>query len=218
MNPEEGELRPQLLDRFGVAVEVASSLVPGERAEVIRRRLRYEADPEGFAGEWFDSDADLARWVGETRDRLRSVRLSEGVLLKIAALCAELGVDGLRGDIVVAKTAQALAAWEDRQEILAEDVRRAALLALSHRRRRGPFEQPGIMPEELENALDGWEPDPPDAPVRGRGATLPRIRSDRCGWRYRTETGTVVLRGGGAARRKGNWASTSETGSQRAPP
>src|SRR5919202_6957173 len=83
MNPEVGDRRPQLLDRFGVAVEVASSLVPGERAEVIRRRLRYEADPEGFAGEWFDSDADLARWVGETRDRLRSVRLSEGVLLKI---------------------------------------------------------------------------------------------------------------------------------------
>ena len=171
MNPEEGELRPQLLDRFGIAVEVAGSPDPAERVEVVRRRLHHEADPEDFAKKWFAADGEIAGSVEEARDRLATTRLPEGVLYKIAVLCAELGVDGLRGDIVTAKTARALAAWDGRDEVATEDVRRAALLALSHRRRRGPFEQPGIDPEELENALsDG--PEPPDGPDGG-GAPPP---------------------------------------------
>jgi magnesium chelatase subunit D len=166
MNPEEGELRPQLLDRFGITVQVTGSPDPAERVEVVRRRLHHEADPEDFAKKWSAADSEVAGSVEEARKRLETTRLPEGVLYKIAALCAELGVDGLRGDIVTAKTARALAAWDGRDEVVTDDVRRAALLALSHRRRRGPFEQPGIDPEELENALSD-DPKPPDGPDSG---------------------------------------------------
>jgi magnesium chelatase subunit D len=166
MNPEEGELRPQLLDRFGVTVDVAGSPHPADRVEVVRRRLRYEADPEDFAAEWSDADGEVAESVESARLRLPDVGLDEEILFRISTLCAELGVDGLRGDLVTAKTARTLAAWDARDTVLLDDVKRAALLALSHRRRRGPFEQPGIDPEELENALSE-DPDPPDGPGGG---------------------------------------------------
>jgi magnesium chelatase subunit D len=177
MNPEEGELRPQLLDRFGVTVEVSGSPDPADRVEVVRRRLRYEADPEEFAGEWSTADGELAASVESARLRLPKVGLDEDILFRISTLCAELGVDGLRGDLVTAKTARVLAAWEARSEVLLDDVKRAALLALSHRRRRGPFEQPGIDPEELENALSE-DPDPPDGPD---GGTTPPATSEEDG-------------------------------------
>jgi len=166
MNPEEGELRPQLLDRFGIAVEVSGSPDPADRVEVVRRRLRYEAAPEEFTGAWSAADEDLASSVQSARTRLPEVSLDEDILLRISTLCAELGVDGLRGDLVTAKTARTLAAWDARDEVLLDDVKRAAVLALSHRRRRGPFEQPGIDPEELDNALSD-DPDPPDGPDGG---------------------------------------------------
>jgi magnesium chelatase subunit D len=167
MNPEEGELRPQLLDRFGITVEVTGNPEPTDRVEVVRRRLRYEADPEAFSAEWSTEDAKLAATVESARRRLPGVGLDEEILFRISALCADLGVDGLRGDLVTAKTARALAAWDARDEVVLEDVKRAALLALSHRRRRGPFEQPGIDPEEIENALPEDRPDPPDGPDGG---------------------------------------------------
>ena len=171
MNPEEGELRPQLLDRFGITVEVTGSPDPAERVEVVRRRLHHEADPEDFAKKWSAADGEVAWSVEEARERLVSTHLPESILYKVAAVCAELGVDGLRGDIVTAKTARTLAAWDGRDEVATDDVRRAALLALSHRRRRGPFEQPGIDPEELENAFSNG-PEPPDDPDGG-GASPP---------------------------------------------
>ena len=171
MNPEEGELRPQLLDRFGVTVEVSGTPDPAERAEIVRRRLHHEADPAEFARKWSAADARLAVSVAAARERLPATRLPEDILHKTAALCAELGVDGLRGDIVTAKSARALAAWNGRDEVTVDDVRRAAPLALSHRRRRTPFEQPGIDSEELENALTGGpDPDPPDGPDGGGAA------------------------------------------------
>jgi len=161
MNPEEGDLRPQLLDRFGITVEVSGNPAPADRVEVVRRRLRYEEDPGSFAALWSAADNELAVSVESARLRLPGVRLDEDILFRISTLCAELGVDGLRGDLVTAKTARTLAAWDGRNEVLTGDVKRAALLALSHRRRRGPFEQPGIDPEELENALSEDLPDPP---------------------------------------------------------
>ena len=167
MNPEEGELRPQLLDRFGVTVEVIGNPDPADRVEVVRRRLRYETDPMEFLGEWSNEDAKLAAGVESARRRLPGVGLDEDTLFGISTLCADLGVDGLRGDLVTAKTARALAAWDARDEVEIGDVKRAALLALSHRRRRGPFEQPGIDPEEIENALSTDRPDPPDGPDGG---------------------------------------------------
>jgi len=168
MNPEEGELRPQLLDRFGITVEVSGSPDPSERVEVVRRRLRYESDPERFDDEWSAADGELAVSVRAARGRLPGVRLEEETLYGISSLCAGLGVDGLRGDLVTAKTARTLAAWDAHDKVLLDDVKRAALLALSHRRRRGPFEQPGLDPEELENALSAMEdPEPPDDPGGG---------------------------------------------------
>jgi magnesium chelatase subunit D len=177
MNPEEGELRPQLLDRFGVTVEVSGSLDPADRVEVVRRRLRYEADPGEFSREWSNVDAKLAASVESARLLLPGVGLDEDILFRISTLCAELGVDGLRGDLVTAKTARTLAAWDARTEVVLDDVKRAALLALSHRRRRGPFEQPGVDPEELENALSE-DPDPPEGPD---GGTLPPSASEDVG-------------------------------------
>jgi magnesium chelatase subunit D len=169
MNPEEGELRPQLLDRFGVTVEVSGNLDMDERVEIVRRRLRYESDPEDFATEWATADRELSRSIEEARGGLPAVHLPEETLHKIAAVCTHLGVDGLRGDLVTAKAARALAAWEARGVVATEDVRRAALLALPHRRRRSPFEETGIDPEELESLL----PEDPDPDPPGGGAPPP---------------------------------------------
>ena len=178
MNPEEGELRPQLLDRFGVTVEVSGSLDAVERVEIVRRHLHYEADPEGFAAEWAAEDEEFARGVQEARGRLPVTHLPEETLHKIAALCTQLGVDGLRGDLVTAKAARALAAWEGREMVATDDVRRAALLALAHRRRRSPFEEAGVDEQELEKLLsEDPDPDPPSgggAPPEGGDGSLSR--------------------------------------------
>ena len=169
MNPEEGELRPQLLDRFGITVEVRGNADPAERVEVIRRRLAYEADPNGFASAWAAPDAALTGRIVEARRRLPGVRLPDELLERVAAVCVAFAVDGLRGDIVTAKTAVALAAWAGRGVVELADVRRAALLALPHRRRRGPMDAPGLDEEELDRIL-GSDPGPPP----GGGPPPPR--------------------------------------------
>ena len=158
MNPEEGELRPQLLDRFGLTVEVAASRDPVDRAEVVRRRLAYEADPEAFAAEWVGADAALASRIAAARSRLAAVTLPDAALREITGVCAAFDVDGLRADIVMARTAIAHAAWDGRDEVATDDVRVAALLALPHRRRRLPFEQPGMDEQQLEDALSAAHP------------------------------------------------------------
>ncbi|MGW7352661.1 ATP-binding protein, partial [Streptomyces sp. NPDC054784] len=153
MNPEEGELRPQLLDRFGLTVEVAASRETDERVEVVRRRLAYDADPDGFAARWTDDEEALRARVAAARAVLPDVRLGDAALRQIAATCAAFEVDGMRADIVMARTASALAAWAGRTEVLAEDVRQAALLALPHRRRRNPFDAPGLDEDKLDEVL-----------------------------------------------------------------
>ncbi|HVW41555.1 MAG TPA: putative cobaltochelatase [Amycolatopsis sp.] len=162
MNPEEGELRPQLLDRFGLTVEVASSRDPEERAEVIRRRLGYEADPDSFASRYAGDDAALTGEIQAAQELLPSVALSDDALRQIAQVCASFEVDGMRADIVTARTAVAHAAWSGRDKVSGEDIRVAARLALPHRRRRNPFDAPGIDEEQLEQALRDAEP--PDDP------------------------------------------------------
>ncbi|MFJ3281755.1 putative cobaltochelatase [Streptomyces halstedii] len=153
MNPEEGELRPQLLDRFGLTVEVAASRATDQRVEVVRRRLAYDDDPEGFAARWAREEAALRERIAAARVLLPRVVLGDGVLRQIAATCAAFEVDGMRADIVMARTATALAAWAGREEVTAEDVRQAALLALPHRRRRNPFDAPGLDEEKLDDTL-----------------------------------------------------------------
>ncbi|MYY01781.1 MULTISPECIES: putative cobaltochelatase [unclassified Streptomyces] len=173
MNPEEGELRPQLLDRFGLTVEVAASRETDQRVEVVRRRLAYEDDPAAFAARWADEEAQLRARIVAARALLPEVRLGDQALRQIAATCAAFEVDGMRADIVMARTATALAAWAGRTDVLAEDVRQAALLALPHRRRRNPFDAPGLDEDKLDDTLEengGGDEDPePDGPGDGGG-------------------------------------------------
>ncbi|MEU4010977.1 putative cobaltochelatase [Streptomyces pseudogriseolus] len=159
MNPEEGELRPQLLDRFGLTVEVSASREPDERVEVVRRRLAYDDDPAAFAARWADEEAAVRQRIVAARELLPSVRLGDGALRQIAATCAAFEVDGMRADIVMARTATALAAWAGRTDVLAEDVRQAALLALPHRRRRNPFDAPGLDEDKLDQTLEEFSGD-----------------------------------------------------------
>ncbi|MFF4816533.1 putative cobaltochelatase [Kitasatospora sp. NPDC001309] len=154
MNPEEGELRPQLLDRFGLTVEIAATREPAERAEVVRRRLAYDADPAGFADRFAAEERELAEHITAARELLPKVELTDVALRQITAVCAAFEVDGLRADIVMARTAVALAAWAGRTEVLEEDVRKAAQLALPHRRRRNPFDAPGLDEEQLDRTLE----------------------------------------------------------------
>ncbi|WP_330261859.1 putative cobaltochelatase [Streptomyces sp. NBC_00539] len=162
MNPEEGELRPQLLDRFGLTVEVAASREPAQRVEVVRRRLAYEDDPAGFASRWADDEREVRARVVAARALLPKVVLGDTSLLRIAATCAGFEVDGMRADIVMARTATALAAWAGRTEVRKEDVRQAALLALPHRRRRNPFDAPGLDEDKLDEILDRFPDDEPE--------------------------------------------------------
>ncbi|MFF4361826.1 putative cobaltochelatase [Streptomyces sp. NPDC001604] len=183
MNPEEGELRPQLLDRFGLTVEVAASREPDQRVEVVRRRLAYDDDPAGFVARWADEEASVRQRIVAARELLPSVRLGDGALRQIAATCAAFEVDGMRADIVMARTATALAAWAGRTEVLAEDVRQAALLALPHRRRRNPFDAPGLDEDKLDETLEEFsgddDPDPdPDGGGPGGGGQPPSGDSD----------------------------------------
>ena len=169
MNPEEGELRPQLLDRFGLTVDVSASRDVDVRVEVIRRRMAFEADPEGFAARYADDDADLARRIAAARAAVADVVLPDGELRRIASLCAAFDVDGMRADLVVARTAVAHAALraadsgESAPTVVADDIRVAAELALPHRRRRDPFDDPGLDPEQLNEAL-AQAGDPPPEP------------------------------------------------------
>ena len=175
MNPEEGELRPQLLDRFGLTVDVRASRDVDVRADVIRQRMAFEADPAGFADRYVEADAELARRVIAARATVGSVCLPDNELRRIAALCAAFDVDGMRADLVVARTAVAHAAWRGADTVAEEDIRVAAELALPHRRRRDPFDDPGLDPDLLDEAMsqagesaDEPEPEPdPDPPGGG---------------------------------------------------
>ncbi|MCW2550528.1 MAG: hypothetical protein JWR78_309 [Mycobacterium sp.] len=179
MNPEEGELRPQLLDRFGLTVDVFASRDVDTRVEVIRRRMDFEADPEGFAARYASEDADLSRRIALARAMVAAVALPDNELRRIAALCAAFDVDGMRADLVVARTAVAHAAWRGADRVEEQDVRVAAELALPHRRRRDPFDDPGLDPDQLDEALSqageaADEPDPePDPDPPGGGGDAP---------------------------------------------
>ena len=163
MNPEEGELRPQLLDRFGLTVEVRASREPSQRAEVVRRRLAFEADPEGFAATVVRRGAGAGAADRRGAGPAAPGRLPDAALWQIATVCAAFEVDGLRADLVTASAAIAHAAWQGRTAVTADDVREAARLALPHRRRRDPFDAPGLDESKLEDLLDQI-PETPDGP------------------------------------------------------
>ncbi|MFP5375713.1 MAG: VWA domain-containing protein, partial [Acidimicrobiia bacterium] len=169
MNPEEGDLRPQLLDRFGLAVDVASIGDPGARAEAVRRRLAFDADPAAFAAAWAGEEERLRAGLAAHRP----AALPAGLLGRVSALCASVGAEGLRADLVICRAAAALAGWEGEAAAGVDHVRRVAPLALAHRRRRSPFEEPGVDQGAIEDALDGPAPPerrpPPGAEEAGGG-------------------------------------------------
>ncbi|WP_432892682.1 magnesium chelatase subunit D family protein [Kribbella sp. CA-245084] len=166
MNPEEGELRPQLLDRFGLTVDVVASRDPAVRVEVMRARLGYEADPPAFIARYDGRQRELAERIVKARDLLTEVILTDAALRQIAEICASFDVDGMRADLVTARTAVAHAAWSGRTVVEVEDVRAAAKLALPHRKRRNPFDAPGLDDQQLEEAINNSTPpeDPDDDP------------------------------------------------------
>ncbi|MDN5804605.1 MAG: VWA domain-containing protein, partial [Microlunatus sp.] len=180
MNPEEGELRPQLLDRFGLTVEVVAPREPAQRSEVVRRRLAFDADPVRFVARFASDEAAIRDRLAAAAKRLPDVGLSDWALTKIAGVCAGFEVDGMRADIVTARAAIAHAAWHDRTDVTRADIRAAARLALPHRRRRNPFDAPGLDEELLDRLLgdDDLEPEPeperePPTPDPDGAATPP---------------------------------------------
>lgn len=150
MNPEEGDIRPQLLDRFGLSVAVTGEHEPAQRVEVIKRRLAYEQDPEAFAALYQQEQTELGLAIIAARRLLPQVTVDDALLLLVANLAIKLDVDGHRADITVIKTALSLAAFAGRTEVLADDIKTAARLVLPHRMRRRPFEEGVLNWDEIE--------------------------------------------------------------------
>ncbi|WP_371366900.1 Magnesium-chelatase 38 kDa subunit [Sporomusa rhizae] len=150
MNPEEGDIRPQLLDRFGLSVAVAGENKPEWRVEVIKRRLAYEQDTDTFAQQYQEEQEKLAASIMQARGLLPQVTISDELLLLVARLAIALDVDGHRADITVIKTAMTLAAFAGRVQVEKEDVKKAAHLALPHRMRRRPFEDGTLDWDKVE--------------------------------------------------------------------
>ena len=154
MNPEEGDLRPQLLDRFGLAVEVDGALSSDDRKDVVRRRIQFEADPHKFVQEWRSVEETQRNRLIASQRLLEDVQVSDDILGLITDICYEYQVDGMRGDIVMYKTSSTIAAYEGRTNVTVDDVREAAEMALLHRQRRQPFQQPHLETEQLDSIID----------------------------------------------------------------
>ena len=140
-NPEEGELRPQLLDRFGMSVEVRTVREAKLRVQVVDQRTAFDNDPESFSDSVQENQDSLQKKVVDAQNLLNEVSIDEDLRLRISAVCGELDVDGLRGDIVTNRAARALAAFEGRKEVTEEDIARVVSTALRHRLRKDPLEQ-----------------------------------------------------------------------------
>lgn len=165
MNPEEGDLRPQLLDRFALCVDMHGIHDPRSRVAIVERRVAYESDPEGFYQEWEPREDQLSLEIAAARDRLPQVTHTQRDLFTIAQLTTSFKVDGHRADIVILKTARAHAAWQGRMAIHEQDILLAAELALPHRLKRQPFEETAMDAGQLEERLKKARADaPPETP------------------------------------------------------
>ncbi len=154
MNPEEGELRPQLLDRFALSVDIVGIRDARERVMIMERNLAFEADPEAFRKDWLPSETEVSRQIERAQELLDQVTHTSRDLLSIAALTASLNVDGHRADLVILKAARAQAAYEGRTQINDHDIALAAELALPHRIKRTPFQQAEITSEQLQERIE----------------------------------------------------------------
>lgn len=151
-NPEEGDLRPQLLDRFGLSVEVGTPRAVDDRILVLRRRDDFDRDPAGFVKRWSAQDGRIRNTLARAREALREVEVPDPVLREASELCVALGVDGLRGELTLLRASRALAALEGAHEVSREHLVRIAAPALRHRLRRDPLDESGST-ERIERVL-----------------------------------------------------------------
>ena len=158
-NPEEGELRPQLLDRFGLHVEVQTENDLDARVEIVEKREAFDLDPVSFGAGLESNQQELRKKITRAQKNAAGVVLGRPVLLKIAQLCSELKIDGHRGELTISRAARALAAFEGRKKVIDEDVRRVTTMALRHRLRRDPLEETAST-EKIQQALDRLFPEP----------------------------------------------------------
>jgi len=142
-NPEEGELRPQLLDRFGLSVDVKTPQDLGSRIEVVKRRDAFERDPQAFIERWKKEDNKIRRRITVARERLESIPVPDAVLERAAELCMKLGTDGLRGELTLMRAARAYAAIQGAKEVMSTHLKTVATMALRHRLRRNPLDDTG---------------------------------------------------------------------------
>jgi magnesium chelatase subunit D len=154
MNPEEGELRPQLLDRFGLMVDVKAPSDPSIRALVVRRRMSFEQDPERFCQEYEATQAQWRHRILRARELMGKVTLSDSMLLCISTICAEMGIASLRADIVMGQVARTIACLDEREHVSVSDLSSAARLVLPHRKRAKPGERCGVDESKLEDLLN----------------------------------------------------------------
>ncbi len=171
-NPEEGELRPQLLDRFGMHAEIHTVRDPELRVQIVEQRSEFDQDPQAYLDKFQDQQADLQQQLVEAQNRLPQVKIDHDYRIKISQVCSELDVDGLRGDIVSNRAAKAIAAYEGRDEVTLDDIRRTITLCLRHRLRKDPLESIdsgykvakvfgqvfGVAIDEEENSNNGRQP------------------------------------------------------------
>ena len=159
MNPEEGDLRPQLLDRFALSVEVHGIANASERMEILERHIAFETDPERFRREWADAEHDLSERIAAARGLVDEVQYTRGDLRLIALMTSNMRIDGHRADLVILKTARAQAAFQGRRQISREDILLAVELAIPHRLKRGPFADAAINMDVLASELEQLEAD-----------------------------------------------------------
>lgn len=178
MNPEEGDLRPQLLDRFALCVDMRGIVDPRQRVAILERRVSYEQDPEGFYQEWLPKEEQLSVEIGAARDRLPNVTYSQHDMFTIAQLTTAFKVDGHRADIVILKTARAQAALSGRTAINEQDILLAAELALPHRLKRQPFEEASLDVGQLQERLQKARSDAPSEGSQASGSqqTAPSVK------------------------------------------
>jgi len=154
MNPEEGEIRPQLLDRFGLQVTVSGIEDVEKRMQIARMADAFDLDPEGFAASCQAEQDRMMNRIIQAKKALSRVSMDDGLLRTIAATCIDLGVKTHRAEIVISRTAKTIAAFEDRSEVVPKDVRKAMEMALAHRMRSRPFEQPTLNMEKLDKSME----------------------------------------------------------------
>ncbi len=175
MNPSEGDLRPQFLDRFGLMVHVTASRHSAHRTEIVRRRLAFERDPEGFTASWLDHDSKLRRRVAMAQEAAGGLELADEQLESIAGICSGLGVEGMRADIVAARTARALAALDAAAHIDESHIHQALMLALPHRVADPLRETPHEAITRVATAVSGLGHGPLDPPQSSNAAPPPAM-------------------------------------------